>query len=469
MIKAMNKIVYSLSLFSVFILLVMLLLLDILPNFYLITVGITLGIFYLILGILSLKLKTKTGLLVVMTVEIFMGIVFLVASEKIYETNDFIETLATPIKEEATYYVIVNKNKSYQKITDLENKSLTPYLVNDPNYEQVLRKLNKKVTATINGYKDLKTTGTSLLTNQTDAIIVSHFNKEQLEKELESFKSTTKVIDTIKIKIAKNKNLSNNINITEDPYSILISGIDTNGPIYNVSRSDVNIVVTVNPKTNEILMTFIPRDYYVTLHGIAGAKDKLTHAGLYGINLSVATIEDLLNIQIDYYIRVNFDTLVNLVDIIGGVDVYSDMNFKTYKGNIKKGMNHLTGEEALAFSRERKYFAEGDRKRGEHQEEVIKAIINKVTSSKIILTNYSAILSSLENTFQTSFQAEEIKKIVKNQIEKMPNWNITSLNLDGTGSSAYTYSIPNENLYVMLPDEETVIKATEAIQNLKKK
>lgn len=469
MIKAANKIMYSLSLFSLFILLVMLMVLDVLPNFYLVTLGVTVCIIYTIFGILSFKLKKKMGLLVIMTLEFLLGIIFLFVSEKIYETNDFIQNLATPIKEEAIYYVIVNKNKPYQKITDLENKQLTPYLVNDPNYEQVLKKLNKKVTATINGYTDLKTTGTSLLTNKIDGIVVSHFNKEQLEKEVENFKNTTKVIATIKIKIEKNKKTSNKIDITEDPYSILISGIDTNGPINTVSRSDVNIVVTVNPKTNQILMTFIPRDYYVTLHGIKNAKDKLTHAGLYGIEMSVATIEDLLNIPIEYYIRVNFDTLVNVVDIIGGVDVYSDMNFKTYKGNIKKGMNHLTGEEALAFSRERKYFAEGDRKRGEHQEEVIKAIINKVTSSKVMLTNYSDILNSLENTFQTSFQAEEIKKIVKNQMEKMPTWNITTLNLDGEGSSAYTYSIPNENLYVMLPDEETVRKAREEIKNLRKK
>lgn len=465
MMKSINKTFYGLSLFSAFILLVMLVLLDVLPTLYFAGIIVTIVFVYIILGVLCFKIKNKIGNIILIILEFLLGGICLFASNKIYETNDFLEAVNTNKKENIIYYVMVNKNSTNHKINDIMGKELGTYLENDKNREQVLEKLNKKVETYEKKYNNLSTLGNELLQNKIDAILVSGFHKERLEEQKE-FKKSTKVLYKIKISLTKKE--TSDLDIVKNPFSIYISGIDTNGPINTVSRSDVNIVVTVNPKTREILMTFIPRDYYVTLSGTSGPKDKLTHAGLYGIDMSVATIEDLLNIKIDYYIRVNFDTLVNVVDTIGGVDVYSDMDFKTYKGYIKKGYNHLNGEEALAFSRERKYFAEGDRKRGEHQEEVIRAILNKVTSSTVMLTNYSSILKSLNNTFETSIPTSEIKKFVKMQLKDMPKWNITTLNLDGVGSNANTYSIPNESLYVMIPDEKTVTKAQEAIHNLKK-
>jgi len=468
MMKGISKIFYGLSIFCAFIFTIMLILLDILPTTYLAAFVIILVVIYLILGICCFKLKGKVGQTLVIIFELLLGLALIFASSKIYETNDFLEALNNNIKENVVYYVMVNKNQRYQKIKDITGKEIGSYLENDKNSKKVLEKLNDKVQVLEKKYNNLSTLGNDLLQNKVDAILVNDFNKNRLE-ETKDFKEKTKVIHTIKIPL-KNKVEVKNVDITKEPFSVYISGIDTSGPINTVSRSDVNIVVTVNPKTHEILLTSIPRDYYVSLHGIDGPKDKLTHAGLYGINMSVETIEDLLSMEIDDYIRVNFDTLVSVVDKVGGVDVYSDMDFKTYKGYyFKKGYNHLDGKKALAFSRERKVFAEGDRKRGEHQEEVIRAIINKITSSKVMLTNYSSILNSLENTFETSVSTSEIKSFVKMQLEEMPSWDIKTLNLDGVGSSAYTYSIPNENLYVMLPDEETVKKASETIQNLKNK
>ena len=465
MLKSINKIVYALSLFSAFILLIMLMLLDILPNTYLAIIFIVLLSIYVLFGLLSWKLKKRVGLCSLIILESILGVSTFFIGDKMYETNNFLEALNKIEKENIIYYVMVNKNSTNHKINDIMGKEVGTYLENDKNREQVLEKLNKKVEIYEKKYNDLSTLGNELLQNKIDAILVSGFYKERLEEQKE-FKKSTKVL--YKVKISLKKKETSNLDITKKPFSIYISGIDTNGPINTVSRSDVNIVVTVNPNTKEILMSFIPRDYYVNLYGVDGPNDKLTHAGLYGIDMSVATIEDLLNIKIDYYVRVNFDTLVNVVDTIGGVDVYSDMDFKTYKGYIKKGYNHLNGEEALAFSRERKYFAEGDRKRGEHQEEVIRAILNKVTSSTVMLTNYSSILKSLNNTFETSIPTSEIKKFVKMQLKDMPKWNITTLNLDGVGSNANTYSIPNESLYVMIPDEKTVQKVQEAIDDLKK-
>ncbi len=468
MLKRINKILCSVTLLITFIFWILLVLLDILPTLYLVVLSILLFIICFLFCLFAVKGKKSIPLFISILIEILINIVLLFAGSKVYETNDFLHKLSKTKQEEMYYYVIVKKKSSYKKIKDLNNKTLATYFVNDNNKEQVLEKLNDKVQVLEKKYNNLSTLGNDLLQNKVDAILVNDFNKNRLE-ETKDFKEKTKVIHTIKIPL-KNKVEVKNVDITKEPFSVYISGIDTSGPINTVSRSDVNIVVTVNPKTHEILLTSIPRDYYVSLHGIDGPKDKLTHAGLYGINMSVETIEDLLSMEIDDYIRVNFDTLVSVVDKVGGVDVYSDMDFKTYKGYyFKKGYNHLDGKKALAFSRERKVFAEGDRKRGEHQEEVIRAIINKITSSKVMLTNYSSILNSLENTFETSVSTSEIKSFVKMQLEEMPSWDIKALNLDGVGSSAYTYSIPNENLYVMLPDEETVKKASETIQNLKNK
>ena len=334
MLKSINKIVYALSLFSAFILLIMLMLLDILPNTYLAIIFIVLLSIYVLFGLLSWKLKKRVGLCSLIILESILGVSTFFIGDKMYETNNFLEALNKIEKENIIYYVMVNKNSTNHKINDIMGKEVGTYLENDKNREQVLEKLNKKVEIYEKKYNDLSTLGNELLQNKIDAILVSGFYKERLEEQKE-FKKSTKVL--YKVKISLKKKETSNLDITKKPFSIYISGIDTNGPINTVSRSDVNIVVTVNPNTKEILMSFIPRDYYVNLHGVDGPKDKLTHAGLYGIDMSVATIEDLLNIKIDYYVRVNFDTLVNVVDTIGGVDVYSDMDFKTYKGYIKKG------------------------------------------------------------------------------------------------------------------------------------
>ena len=211
-----------------------------------------------------------------------------------------------------------------------------------------------------------------------------------------------------------------------------------------------------------MLLTTIPRDYYVQLHGTKGLKDKLTHAGIYGINMSINTIEDLLDMDIDYYARVNFDTVVHLVNELGGINVYSDKNLSFC--NIKEGYNYLMGDCALRFARERKSYETGDRHRGENQEEVIKAIINKVETSSSLLTKYNSILKNLEGDFETNATLEEIKNLVKLQVSNMPKWSIKTYNLNGRDSHNYTYSGGNRVLYVMEPDEASVNKTKEIIK-----
>jgi len=463
--KKINKAVYLLSLLSFVSLTIFTLQLDIVPTKYLIPALACIVFIYIILGLLSFQTKNKILAVILTTIEVLIAIAFVFAGITIDKTNNLITKVSKVKTEENIYYVIVHKDSNDKKLEDINKKEVGTYQVNDENYDKAKANIYSKVSFKEKEYNDILTITNDLLTRKVDAIILSDFHKEIIEEEIEKFASSIRIIHKEIIELEQEKQEVEKVTL-EEPFNVLISGIDTRGPINKVSRSDVNIVVSVNPTTHEILLTSIPRDYYVRLHGTSGYKDKLTHAGIYGIDMSVNTISDLLNTKIDYYLRVNFDTVVNLVDAIGGVDVYSDMAFTTKAGNIVEGQNHLDGNLALWYSRERKQFAEGDRKRGKHQEEVITAIINKISTSKVLLTRYSSILDSLKDTFQTSISADMIKNFIKNQLDKMPSWNIVSISVDGTGSYDYTYSMPGRQLYVMIPDQTTVDKASNAINTL---
>jgi len=242
------------------------------------------------------------------------------------------------------------------------------------------------------------------------------------------------------------------------PFIVYVSGIDTYGEIDTVSRSDVNMLIVVNPQTNRVLLVNTPRDYYVQLHGTTGDKDKLTHAGTYGIEMSRKTLEDLYGVPIDAYVRVNFSSLVAIIDALGGVDVYSDYDFKEFH----TGYNRVNGEQALEFARERYSFSEGDRQRGKNQQHVIEAIITKMNDPKNML-NYRKILNATAGAVQTNMGGDSLAKLVNHQLDTMHPWKVTSISVDGTGAMLPTYSAGAQPLYVMVPDEQTVDVAKKAI------
>ena len=261
------------------------------------------------------------------------------------------------------------------------------------------------------------------------------------------------------------EDIANEVDITKDAFNIFVSGIDTYGSVSSVSRSDVNMVITVNPNTHKVLITSIPRDYYVTLAS-KNAKDKLTHAGIYGIEESVATVENLLNIKINYYVKVNFTSLMDIVDALGGVNVYSKYSFTSKDGYYyNQGYNNVDGKKALSFVRERSAFSEGDRTRVENQAAMIEALINKAISPTII-TKYTSLLSALDGSFITNINTEDLTDFIKMQIDEMPEWTIENISLNGSDAFDYTYSYGGTKLYVMLPDNETVINATTKINEI---
>jgi LCP family protein required for cell wall assembly len=249
----------------------------------------------------------------------------------------------------------------------------------------------------------------------------------------------------------------------EHSFVAYISGIDTYGPVTTRSRSDVNIMAIVNTETKTVLLISTPRDFYVPFNFAPanGAMDKLTHAGIYGINTSIETIESIYDVPVDYYVRVNFTSVINIVDALGGIDVYVEEPF----GDFHHGINHMDGETALAFSRERYSFATGDNQRGRDQEAVIAAIIDKLTSKDVLL-HADELMAVMSTNMQTSLTREDITKLVSRQLQDGGNWDIQMQAATGTGDSQTTFSMGDTKLFVMLPDEEVIADLSARIKEV---
>ena len=248
-------------------------------------------------------------------------------------------------------------------------------------------------------------------------------------------------------------------------FTVYISGIDTSGSPNVTSRSDVNILLTANLDTRQILMISTPRDYYVPLSISGGIRDKLTHAGIYGIDVSKDTLGMLYGVQVDDYVKINFTGFKEIIDELGGVNVYSEYAFTEGNYHFQQGYNELNGTEALVFARCRYAFATGDRQRGKNQMAVIEAVINKMVSSDI-LYSYTDVLDAISDSMVTSMTYDEISELVKFQLNDMQGWDIVSYSVNGYDSSNTTYSTGNQMLYVMVPNEETVNQAKEYLAQM---
>ncbi len=437
-------------------------------------------ILFLISGVIiffnfKLKKKRKKARITLCVFSTIFSVIFLVMFIYLNKTSGFLNTITSKNYKTENYIVVVNKDSNYEKIEDIKDKNISYVKTDMYNTDEALKKLEEKIQFKTKVEDDYEVMLNNLYDNKTDAIIIESSykdlliessNEEGSESIYKTFNDKTKIIYTFEIKLeVEEEEIGEEVNVLEQPFNIYISGIDTYGKISSISRSDVNIVATVNPKTKQVLLTTIPRDYYVQLNGTTGYKDKLTHAGIYGVDKSLKTIEDLLDIKINYYVKVNFTSLIKIVDAVGGINVYSEYAFSGENYSFKKGYNKVNGEQALEFARTRKTLAGGDRARGKNQEAVIAALIDKVCS-KAIITNYISILDSLENTFVTNMEQDKITGLIKMQLDDMAKWNVTSIALDGTNGSEYTYSYRNQKLYVMIPTESTIKNAQEKISSV---
>ena len=439
--------------------------LNLLPSGYVVAFTIAEIIFTLLIAIgLGKRHKTYKLNIFCLIIAILVSCVYIYVTNFANATNDFLGSMFTQVTETEEYYVVVRNNNTYEDLEDIEGEEVYTFQIG----EDVTAELENQVDVTFQRGENLTAIGTSLLNGEINVIYISSSQYSILGEEISNFKDNTKILYTANHEVEKTAEVStesSEYTIGNGIFNVYISGIDTSGSISNVSRSDANILATVNTKTHEVLLTSIPRDYYVTLHS-KGAKDKLTHSGIYGINETITTVEDLLDVDINYYVRVNFTTVINLVDTLGGIEVYSDYSFTSQGYSFSQGYNYMDGEKALAFSRERHSFASGDNQRVKNQQAVIEAIIKKVLNSTTLLTRYTDILSSLEGCFQTNISQDEISNIVKDQLSNMSSWTIKTNALTGTGSSGPTYSLGNVNSYIMLPDSSSVADAKEQIDEV---
>ncbi len=462
-----SRIILGIYLILTLILLGIVLSMNVLPTKYL--VPVLLGYFgiTLIFGLFAWKNNFKNWIKII--ADIILTLIIVGSCFGLYYLNstlNLLDRIRAKDYQLVDYYVLVLKDSELLSIDDLDNHSLGIYEAKDETYEEALNEIKEKVNIQEEEFSSYLSEADALMNEEVDAILISAVNHSMLNESVEDFEDSVRVLYTASIKI-ESEVVVKEVNVTKEPFNIYISGIDIYGDISSVSRSDVNIVATVNPNTHKVLLTTIPRDYYVQLHGTTGYRDKLTHAGIYGIDMSVTTIEDLLDIDINYYVRVNFTTLIELVDAVGGIDVESDYSFRAVSGEyFKKGMNHLNGKQALAFSRERKAFSDGDRQRGKNQQKVITAILNKALSSETLIKKYTSILESLGGSFQTNMPTSKIYSLVNLQLSEMPSWKFESISLNGSDSHNYTYSYPNESLYVMEPNKESVSDAIAKIKEI---
>lgn len=366
--------------------------------------------------------------------------------------------------ELTTYNIMVLNDSNYQKLEDLNNTTMG-YLSLELNDTDYLKTVKKKVNVELKQldvyklYKDL-------IDKKIDSIVINDGYITLIEEEYPDFTNITRILDTVEVEVKKEVN---NKKIDKlKPINIYLSGTDSRSSnISSNGTSDVNIVLTINPHTHTILLTNIPRDYYVQLHGTTGLKDKLTHAGFYGVDMSRQTIEDLMDIEIDYSVKVGFNSVIKLVDLVGGVDIYSEISFYSHCGDggakrtqVKKGWNHFNGAQALSFARERYAYEDGDRQRGRNQQDVIKAIFNKIISDKSILLKYDTLLSSFSELYRTDIPREFVTLLIKEQLNNMSSWTFETQSVDGYGAAGSTYSMPGyDNLYVMIPYEESITNA----------
>ena len=441
--------------------------LNVLPGKYFSLIVLSLLIINLI-NVLLLLVHRKAINIIGFIITTIIVIMSCLVVKHISRINAFFDNAFNNNTVEITGYNMISlKDSNYKTIEDLDRQAIGYIIIGgDDDDIKLVESIKNDMFAEFKEYTTPVLLYEDLVNNKIDAILISEGIFQLLEDQYKDINEKTIIVEHYEIKTEIINNSDDAVKLR--PVNILISGSDSrSSEISATTRSDVNMIVTINPSAHKILLTSIPRDYYVQLHGTTGYKDKLTHAGLYGINMSKTTIEDLFSIDIDYTIKVGFQAVVDVVDLIGGVDIDSDLEFTTLCGDggaikthVVKGMNHFNGGQALSYARERYAYSTGDNHRIQNQQQVLMAIINKVSSDKSLLKKYDKLLETFSSLYRTDIPSEYIKLIVKEQINNMTPWKVERQVVTGSGSSGETYSFPGLNLWIMIPDMDSVDIAT---------
>lgn len=500
--------------------------LNIIPTKYLISGYLVISVILLILSLLSILNKHIVVKVICAIFICAFSFLFSFATPYINDTYSFLDDIKEVERADVKVNVIVLKDSKYKKIEDLKGKNIA-YL-NDDYSDEIINKFSETISFEKNAVDDIDDIVSLLrllLKKETDAVIYEDSHLEFIKEILEDFNDRLSIIYSFQVNVEiknaidnfnrpdsnlggnngdnpdnnsedpnnnadnpgnnSSENPNNNEkptdnkvdtkpeNIYDEPFIIYLSGVDkfsTNNSYR--AGSDVNQLVVVNPKTYKILLLNTPRDFYVPIGGGNGFKNKLTAAGYYGVGKSVSTLESLYNIKINYYVRLYFDCFSGLVDAIGGVDIYSDISFQSQAFPdiyIKQGMNHFNGLEALAYARERKAYntgdVRGDNRRGMNQQQLITAIINKISKSTTLINNYSKILNSLKGKFQTNMTSNEITSMIKYQLDKMPKWSIETYTVTGEEMEKDIYLI-GTMMYITVPNMNSINAAKNKITSI---
>ena len=460
---------------------------------------IFLVIFVLLIGILTWNSHKRFRFVIGIFVAVIMSVIYILAGVYIHKTTSALYEISGVNTEVAQVGIYVKEEDVAGSINDTENYTYGILSELDrENSDKTLEKIKEETgkEVTVQEYRGLTELVDGLVRGETGAIVLNQAYQAILE-EMEGYSNLESMIRQIDVEnvetvietnipsessTSKSDSIGNNENgdsgkevavqkvssAKGEVFTIFVSGIDNRGGIVAKSRSDVNIIVTANTATRQLLLVSTPRDYYVPLSISNGVPDKLTHAGIYGISVCMNTLGMLYDMDINYYVRLNFDGFIDIIDALGGITIDSDYEFdsKNMEGyHFEKGENYVNGEQALAFVRERYAFKEGDRQRGKNQMAVIKGVVDRVLSPEL-LKNYSSILSSVKECFETNISYEEIARLLQQQLTDGGSWNVVSYSVDGTGDTQKPYSM-SQKAYVMVPDYSTVDHAKKLMEKVR--
>ena len=437
-------------------------------SFRFLNIIITIGLL-VVLAISIFLQKAKKSTLVTTIILVVFSLISLVGvfgfKQMIDITNRMNQTAAF---SEVEMSIVVPKDSDIKDVNQLTTVQ-APTKVDKNNVDTLMSALkkDKKVDVKVDDVASYQEAYDNLKSGKSKAMVLSGSYASLLESVDSNYSSNLKTIYTYKIK-KKNNNSAKQVD--SKVFNIYISGIDTYGSISTVSRSDVNIIMTVNMNTHKILLTTTPRDAYVKIpDGGADQYDKLTHAGIYGVETSEKTLENLYGIKIDYYARINFTSFLKLIDQLGGVTVHNDQAFTSLHGkfDFPVGDIQMNSEQALGFVRERYSLDGGDNDRGKNQEKVISAIVNKLASLDSV-SNFTSIVNNLQDSVQTNMSLDTINALANTQLDSGSKFTVTSQAVTGTGSTGQltSYAMPNSSLYMMKLDDSSVESASQAIKNL---
>lgn len=447
---------------------------NVLPSKFLfpLTIGVVVldAIFILLLVYFSKNVVSK---IVCIVLTLFICVASCMGGYYISKTQNVLSSITNVAKHaKNTVSVIVKESSSIKNKSQLNGVSVGSLRLNEQGSKKALKELSSEgIVLNQTEYDSMTTLLEAFYNGEVDSIIINESSRSQiLDMEAYSnFDSNTRVVYQTSYKVKNNDSAAAVSDITSKPFNVLISGSDTRGGFDENGRSDVIMIATVNPKTHTILLTSVPRDFYVTTACDAGdgcmqgALDKITHTGIHGTNTTKRTVEQLLGIEINYTFKVGFDTVTKLVDTLGGVDVYVEPGYAVHNEyiNVKEGVNHLYGEEALEYARERYAYTEGDRQRTKNQQQVLMGIVKEATKPSVI-TNYAAIMDTMANTFSTTMSNEEITDLIKYQLNNNPTWKMEQYMVDGTGDTLMCAEL-GDAASVMVPNQSTVKMAKDKI------